>query len=84
MEAWGLTEPKVGSDAAALKTIAEKVAGGCVLNGSKQFITQGSVAGVYVIDARSDPAPEGKPHRGITAFVFGAGLLKQPLPPCPA
>ena len=71
--AWGLTEPGAGSDAAALKTSAEKVDGGWVLNGSKQFITQGSVAGVYVINARSDPAPEGKPHRGISAFVFPAG-----------
>jgi len=71
--AWGLTEPGAGSDAAALKTRAEKTTDGWVLNGSKQFITQGSVAGVYVINARSDPAPEGKPHRGISSFVFAAG-----------
>ncbi len=71
--AWGLTEPGAGSDAAALKTRAEKTADGWVLSGSKQFITQGSVAGAYVINARSDPAPEGKPHRGISAFIFEAG-----------
>ncbi len=71
--AWGLTEPGAGSDAAALKTRAEEADGGWVLNGAKQFITQGSVAGVYVINARTDPAPEGKPHRGISAFVFPAG-----------
>ncbi len=71
--AWGLTEPGAGSDAAALRTRAEKTADGWVLNGTKQFITQGSVAGVYVINARTDPAPEGKPHRGISTFVFEAG-----------
>ncbi len=71
--AWGLTEPGSGSDAAALATRAEATADGWVLNGSKQFITQGSVAGTYVVMARTDPAPEGKKHLGISAFVFEAG-----------
>ncbi len=68
--AWGLTEPGSGSDAAALKTKAEPVPGGFRLNGTKQFITQGSVAGVYVVMARTDPSPEGKKHQGISAFAF--------------
>lgn len=68
--AWGLTEPNSGSDAAALKTWAEEVPGGFVLNGTKQFTTQGSVAGVYVVVARTDPPPEGKKHLGISAFAF--------------
>jgi len=68
--AWGLTEPGSGSDAAALRTRAEEVPGGFLLNGTKQFITQGSVAGVYVVNARTDPAPEGKKHLGLSAFVF--------------
>jgi len=69
--AWGLTEPGAGSDAAALKTRAEAVPGGFLLNGTKQFITQGSVAGVYVIMARTDPAPSPeKRHLGISAFAF--------------
>ncbi|WP_117237717.1 acyl-CoA dehydrogenase family protein [Thermus sediminis] len=69
--AWGLTEPGSGSDAAALKTRAEKVEGGWRLNGTKQFITQGSVAGVYVILARTDPAPSPeRKHLGISAFAF--------------
>ncbi|MCH1927146.1 acyl-CoA dehydrogenase family protein, partial [Shewanella sp. C31] len=59
--AWGLTEPGSGSDAAALKTKAEKVPEGWVLNGTKQFITQGSVAGVYVVMARTE--------KGISAFL---------------
>ncbi len=68
--AWGLTEPGAGSDAAALATRAEPADGGFRLFGTKQFITQGSVAGAYVVMARTDPAPEGKRHLGISAFLF--------------
>jgi alkylation response protein AidB-like acyl-CoA dehydrogenase len=69
--AWGLTEPGSGSDAAALRTRADETPEGFVINGSKQFITQGSVAGVYVINARTDPAPApDKKHLGLSAFVF--------------
>ena len=46
--AWGLTEPGSGSDAAALKTKAEKVEGGWRLNGTKQFISGGGVNDIYV------------------------------------
>ncbi|RIH87915.1 Acyl-CoA dehydrogenase [Meiothermus luteus] len=69
--AWGLTEPGSGSDAAAMRTRAEETPEGFVLNGTKQFITQGSVAGVYVINARTDPAPSPeKKHLGLSALVF--------------
>ncbi len=68
--AWALTEPGSGSDAAALKTKAEEVEGGYRLNGTKQFITQGSVAGVYVVMARTDPPQGQKKHLGISAFAF--------------
>lgn len=69
--AWGLTEPGSGSDAAAMRTKAEATANGWVLNGSKQFITQGSVGGVYVVNARTDAAPSpDKKHLGLSAFVF--------------
>lgn len=71
--AWGLTEPGSGSDSVAMRTQALEVDGGFVLNGSKQFITQGSVAGVYVIHARTD-APKDKKHTGISTFVFPAGV----------
>jgi alkylation response protein AidB-like acyl-CoA dehydrogenase len=67
--AWGLTEPGAGSDAAALKTRAEAVPGGFLLNGTKQFITQGSVAGVYVIMARTDRPSRRRGHLGISAFA---------------
>src|SRR5213594_2229863 len=52
--AWGLTEPGSGSDAAALRMRAELRDGEWVLNGSKAFITNASVAGVAVVMARSD------------------------------
>lgn len=64
--AWALTEPGSGSDAAALKTRAIQEGEDWVLNGEKQFITQGSTAGLYVIMASTDPS-QGK--RGISAFI---------------
>jgi alkylation response protein AidB-like acyl-CoA dehydrogenase len=71
LAAWGLTEPGSGSDAAALRTSAVRRGGGWVLNGSKTFITQGSVGDVFVILARTDPA---KAQKGITAFVLEKGM----------
>jgi hypothetical protein len=68
--AWALTEPGAGSDAAALTTRAEWRDGAWVLNGTKAFITNGSVAGVAVVMARSEPVPGG---RGISAFVVERG-----------
>jgi alkylation response protein AidB-like acyl-CoA dehydrogenase len=73
--AWGLTEPGSGSDAAAMRTKAEDTGSGWVLNGTKQFITQGSVAGMYVVNARTDAAPsEEKKHLGLSALVFEAPI----------
>ncbi|HKV44738.1 MAG TPA: acyl-CoA dehydrogenase family protein [bacterium] len=68
--AWGLTEPGSGSDAAALATRAERRGDRWVLNGTKVFVTQGSLAGVYVIMARTEPEAG---HRGISAFVVERG-----------
>jgi len=61
-----LTEPQAGSDAAALKTRAQKQADGYVLNGSKAFITSGANADVAIVFAVTDGAA-GK--KGISAFV---------------
>ncbi len=69
--AWGLTEPGSGSDAAALRTRAALAGGEWVLNGSKAFITNASVAGIAVVMARTDP-DEGS--RGISAFVLEKGM----------
>lgn len=68
--AWCLTEPNSGSDAAALKTRAVEDGDGFTLSGSKVFITQGTVAGTYVVIARTDPPAEGRSKAdGISAFV---------------
>ncbi len=69
--AWGLTEPGSGSDAAAMKSQAVPQAEGFVLNGSKAFITNASVAEVAVVMAVTDPA---RGHRGISAFVLDKGM----------
>ena len=55
--AFALTEADAGSDAAAIRTRATKVDGGYVLNGSKQFITSGKIAGLAIVFAVTDPAP---------------------------
>ncbi len=68
--AWALSEPDCGSDAAALKTTAKLEGDTWVLNGSKQWITNGHYAGVYVILAKTTPA--GGP-KGISAFVVERG-----------
>ena len=69
--AWCLTEPGSGSDAAALATRAEEKPDGFVLNGSKSFITQGTVGGTYVVIARTDPPADGRSAAdGLSAFVF--------------
>jgi len=64
--AFALTETDAGSDASAIRTRAVKVEGGYILNGSKQFITSGRIAGIAMVYAVTDPAA-GK--RGITAFI---------------
>ena len=68
--AWGLTEPGSGSDAAGMQTTATLEGNYWVLNGTKSFITQGSVAGIYVIMAITDRAEWDK---GISAFILEGG-----------
>jgi butyryl-CoA dehydrogenase len=64
--AFALTEPQAGSDASDLKTRAKADGNGYVLNGTKQFITSGSIADVVLAFAVTDP---GAGKRGITAFL---------------
>lgn len=52
--AWGLTEPRGGSDLMGVKTTAVKTADGWLLNGTKRFITNGGWADWYLIFARTD------------------------------
>jgi alkylation response protein AidB-like acyl-CoA dehydrogenase len=64
--AFALTEPQAGSEAHNLKTRAELKNGQWVINGSKQFVTNGQRAGIVIVFAVTDPAM-GK--KGISAFI---------------
>jgi len=68
--AWALTEPGSGSDSLNMRTRAEWKGDRWVLNGSKMFITQGGVGGVYVILAVTDRE---KGRDGVTAFLVESG-----------
>jgi alkylation response protein AidB-like acyl-CoA dehydrogenase len=68
--AFGLSEPQAGSDPSAMSTTAKRSARGFVLDGNKQWITQGDRAGVLIIWAKTDPSAGG---RGISAFVVPGG-----------
>ncbi len=68
--AWCLTEPGAGSDAAAIKTRAERRGDRWVLNGTKVFVTNGSHAGIYVVMAVT---AHGAGRKGITAFTVERG-----------
>ncbi len=70
MGAWGLTEPGSGSDAAGLRTTAVLQGDHWILNGSKNFITQGSVAQTYVVMASTDPS---RGTHGVSAFLVERG-----------
>jgi acyl-CoA dehydrogenase len=70
MTALAVSEPGVGSDAAALTTRATRVAGGYRLSGQKAWISNGGVAGSYVVFATVDPARRAK---GVTAFLLEKG-----------
>jgi alkylation response protein AidB-like acyl-CoA dehydrogenase len=71
LAAWALTEPGSGSDSAALATTARRDGNDWVINGTKMFITQGSVGGFCVVLARTNPSVARQ--KGITAFVVEHG-----------
>ena len=71
LAAWGLTEPGSGSDAAGMRTTAVRKDKGWILNGTKMFITQGSVGDVFVVLALTEP---GARQKGVTAFLLEKGL----------
>ena len=79
LAAWGLTEPGSGSDAAGMRTTAVRKDKGWLLNGSKMFITQGSVGDVFVVLALTEP---GLRQKGVTAFLLEKnvkGFSQRPL-----
>ena len=65
--AFGLTEPNAGSDAAAIRTKAQRDGDSYVLNGTKIFTTNGTVADFITIAARTTP---GKGFKGISLFLL--------------
>jgi len=71
LAAWSLTEPGSGSDSASMATTARRDGNDWVINGTKMFITQGSVGGFCVVLARTNPSVS--KQKGITAFVVEHG-----------
>ena len=67
ISAFGLTEPDAGSDAVAIQTRAALDGDSYTLNGRKCFISQGSVAHIFSVFAKTDPTAKGA--RGISAFA---------------
>ena len=63
---FGLTEPDTGSDAANLRTRAERIEGGWRISGQKMWISLGNVAEVAMVFAQTDPAAK---HRGLACFL---------------
>ena len=75
--AFALSEAQAGSDPASMRTVAERVPGGYRISGSKQWITSGDRAGVFVVWARTDgPSFGGSGNKGtggLSAFVVPGG-----------
>ena len=69
--AFGLTEPSGGSDAAACQTRAVKMGDRYRITGTKVFITNGTVADVFVVTART---AEGRGSSGVSAFILERGM----------
>jgi alkylation response protein AidB-like acyl-CoA dehydrogenase len=68
--AFCLSEPEAGSDATSQKTTAVEHEDHYLLNGTKNWITNGKKAGVYIVIAQSHPE---KSHKGINVFIVEAG-----------
>jgi len=64
--AFCLSEPEAGSDATSQRTTAEKSGDDYILNGTKNWITNGNTASIYLVIAQTDPS---KGHKGISAFI---------------
>src|SRR5271156_2554119 len=64
--AFCLTEPQAGSDAAGIQTRAVRDGDSYILNGTKAWVTNGGVSGVYLVFAKTDPDAGA---RGVTAFL---------------
>lgn len=65
-----LSEPEAGSDATSQRTTAEDKGDHFLLNGTKNWITNGGTASVYLVIAQTDPS---KGHKGISVFIVEKG-----------
>lgn len=70
LAAFALTEPEAGSDAGAVKTAAKREGDGYILNGTKQWITNGGEAEIYTVIAATDKS---RGSRGLSAFILEKG-----------
>jgi alkylation response protein AidB-like acyl-CoA dehydrogenase len=70
--AFCLSEPEAGSDATQQSTVAERDGNNWVMNGMKNWITNGTTSGAYTVFAQTDRT---KGHKGITAFIVEKGML---------
>ena len=69
--AFCLSEPEAGSDATSQHTTAEDKGDHYLLNGTKNWITNGGTASTYLVIAQTDPALK---HKGINAFIVEKGM----------
>lgn len=68
--AFALSEPDAGSDPASLRTQARRDGDGWVLNGTKSWVTNGDLAGLLLVMARTDSPEQRRGSRGISAFLI--------------
>jgi len=71
LAAFAITEPEAGSDAGSIRTTAKREGDYYILNGTKQWITNGGEAETYVVIAMTDKS---KGSRGATAFILEKGM----------
>ena len=71
MGALAMSEPGAGSDVVSMRTRADRQAGGFVLNGTKMWCTNGTIADTLIVYAKTEP--DQGPH-GITAFLIEKGM----------
>ncbi len=69
--AFCLSEPEAGSDATSQRTTAVDMGDHYLLNGTKNWITNGNTANTYIVIAQTDPA---KRHKGINALIVEKGM----------
>src|SRR5699024_10551034 len=68
--AYALSEPGAGSDVASMKMTAKEDGDDYILNGNKVWITNGEVADIYIVFAKTDTDAK---HRGVSAFIVEKG-----------